>query len=73
MIIISGENKWGITKETSEVLPISNQEETNTRLIFHVAMSSEAAVIVAKGTDVFLLLAYALAQIECIPAIVYED
>ena len=31
-----------------EVLPISNYEEADTRLIFHAGMSNEAAVIVAK-------------------------
>ena len=35
-----------INKETIEVLTISNQEQLNTRLIFHERMGNEAAAIV---------------------------
>ena len=34
-------------------------------LNFHERMSNEAAVIVTKDTDVFLLLIYALEQLDC--------
>ena len=56
---------YGATKKTIEVLPILNHEEADTRLVFHEEMSNEAAVIVAKDKDVFLLLIYALSQLEC--------
>ena len=65
LIIDSGENILGFTKETIEVLPISNHEEANTRLLFHAGMKSKAAVIVVKYVDMFLLLIYALGQMEC--------
>ena len=49
----SGENIRSITKETIEVLPILNHKKTVTSLIFHAAMSNEAAVIVAKTRTSF--------------------
>ena len=45
--------------------PISNREEAGTRLIFYARMCNEAAVVVAKDADVFLLLVYVLGQLEC--------
>ena len=56
---------YGATKKTIEVIPILSHEEADTRLVFHEEMSNEAAVIVAKDKDVFLLLIYALSQLEC--------
>ena len=44
----------------SKLSPRCNHEEADTRLILHAAMSKSPAVIVAKDTDVFLLLAYAV-------------
>ena len=65
MIISNGENIWSITKETIKALPKQNHEEADTRLIFYAGMSNEAPIIVAKDTKVFLLLIYALGQLEC--------
>ena len=42
-----------------------NHEEVALRLIFHERMSNETTVVVAKDTDVFLLLIYALEQLNC--------
>ena len=41
-------------------LPRCNHEEGDTCLILHAAMSKSPAVIVAKDTDIFILLAYAV-------------
>ena len=65
LTINSDENIWCITKETIEVLPISNHGEADIRLILHADMSNEAAVIVGKDTDVVLLLIQASGQLEC--------
>ena len=64
LTINRGEIIWSITKETIEVFPISNREEADRTLIFHEGMSNEAAIIAAKDGDVFLLLIYALGQLE---------
>ena len=53
---------WRITEENFKVLPISNNEEDDTRLNFHGRVCNEVAVIVAKDLDVFVLLIYALRQ-----------
>ena len=55
LIINSGKNTLRITRETIEVLPISNHEEADTKLIFHSRMNNEAAGVVAKDTDALLL------------------
>ena len=47
-----------------KVSPISDHEETKTRLILHTEMSNEAAVIAAKDTEVLLLLIHALGQFK---------
>ena len=60
ILINSGEKTWKITRGTIETFPRFNHEEADTRLILHAAMSKSPAVIVAKDTDVFLLLAYAV-------------
>ena len=61
LLINSGEKTWKITRSTIETFPRCNHEEADTRLILlHAAMSKSPAVIVAKDTDVFLLLAYAV-------------
>ena len=59
LIISSGKNIWSITKETIAVLLVSNHEEDDNILLFHIGMSNEAAVIVEKDEEVFLLLIYA--------------
>ena len=41
-----------------------NHEEADTRLIFHAMMGNETAVIVAKDTEVFLLLIYVMDQMD---------
>ena len=56
MIINSGKNIWSTTKETIEALPILDHEEAE--------MSNEAAVIAAKGAEVFLHLTHVLSQLE---------
>ena len=56
-----------INKETIEVLPILNHEETDSSLIFLAGVSNEVAIIVAKHADVFLLVIYGLGQLECYP------
>ena len=55
-------DSFHVVKETVEVLPISNHEEADTRLNFHAGMSNEAAIIVEKDLDVFLLLIYILGK-----------
>ena len=62
LIINNGET---ITKETIEHLPISNCEEADKRLVFDAAMSNEAAIIVPKDMNEFLLLTYGSGQLEC--------
>ena len=56
-----------INKETIEVLPILNHEETDSSLIFLAGVSNEVAIIVAKHADVFLLVICGLGQLECYP------
>ena len=56
-----------INKETIEVLPILNHEETDSSLFFLARVSNEVAIIVAKHADVFLLAIYGLGQLECYP------
>ena len=51
---------WKITRGIIETFPRCNHVEAYMRLILHAAMSKSPAVIVAKDTDVFLLLAYAV-------------
>ena len=58
--INSGAKTWKITRGTIETFPRCNHQEANTRLILYAAMSKSPAVIVAKDTDVFLVLAYAV-------------
>ena len=48
-----------ITEKMVEFLPILNHEVGDKK------MNNEAAVTAAKDTDVFLLLSYALEQVEC--------
>ena len=60
LVINSGEEVWKISRNTIEMLPRCNHEEADTRLVLHAAMSKSPAVIVAKDTDVFILLAYAI-------------
>ena len=55
----------GYYKEMIDVLPILNNKEADTRLIFHIWMSNEAVSVITKDTYVFLLLIYALGQLEC--------
>ena len=55
LITKSGKSTWIFTKEKIEILPISNYEETDARLIFNARMNNEA-VIVTKDADAFLLL-----------------
>ena len=54
----------GLLKKRLKSLPISNHEESDTRLVFHAEMTNEAAVIVAKDSKAFLLLIHALCQLE---------
>lgn len=56
-----------IKKETIEVLPISRHEGADIRLIFHAGVSNEGGPIVTTDMDVFLILIYALGQLECFP------
>ena len=74
LLLNSGENTWSITKETIEGLSIS-KHEADTRLVFHAGMKNEAAVVVAKYADVFLLLIYALVQMKyfLLPWYSYKD
>ena len=58
-IINSVEKSRIITKKKIEVLPISNHEEADTKLLFHLRMNNEAIGIVAKDVN------YALSQVEC--------
>ena len=60
-----GKNTWRITNKTNDVLQISNPGEAGTRLTFQVRMNNEVAFILIKDADVFLLLIYALGQLEC--------
>ena len=42
---------------------MTNEEEADKRLLLPAAMNNEATAIVVKGTNVFLLLIYALGQL----------
>lgn len=55
LITKNGKSTWRFIKEKIEILPISNYEETDARLIFNARMNNEA-VIVTKDADAFLLL-----------------
>ena len=43
---------------------MSDHEEADTRLFFHAGMSKEAAAIIAKDAEVFLLLIRTLGQLK---------
>lgn len=55
LITKNGKSTWRFIKEKIEILPISNYEETDARLVFNARMNNEA-VIVTKDADAFLLL-----------------
>ena len=44
---------------------VSNHKEGDTRSIFNAGLTNETAFVVANYTDMVLLLAYALCQLEC--------
>ena len=51
-----------IQRDRVEKLPTCNHEEADTRLILHAAHGTSPAVIVAKDTDVLILLHYGMTQ-----------
>ena len=60
LVINQGEQAWKISEKQIEDLHLCNHEEADTRIVYHAASSNTPAVIIAKDTDVFLLLAYAV-------------
>ena len=60
LIITCGEGAWEISKSNVKVLPKCNHEEADTRIILHAISNDTPVVIVAKDTDVFVLLLYAI-------------
>lgn len=56
-----------LKKRLKTLLSISNHEEIGRRLCFHRMVSNEAAIIVRKDMDVFLLVVNALDQLHVSP------
>ena len=60
LIITCREEAWEISKSKVEVLPRCNHEEADTRMILHANSKDTPVVVVAKDTDVFVLLVHAM-------------
>ena len=56
-----------LKKRLKTLLSISNREEVGKRLSFDRVVSNEAAIIVRKDMDVFLLVVNALDQLHVSP------
>ena len=63
-IFTCGENTLALTKTTSNELFKCNHEEADTRLILHASLQNTNVVIVAKDTDVFVLLVYVYSKLQ---------
>ena len=59
LTINEGETVWKISDKKVTSLSKCNHEEADTRMVMYAAMHNNPAVIVAKDTDVFILLLYA--------------
>eukprot|EP00794_Sanderia_malayensis_P012581 gene12581-biopygen10020 len=60
LIITCKDEAWEISKTSVKALPRSNHEEADTKIILHASSIDTAVVVVAKDTDVFVLLVYAM-------------
>ena len=56
-----------LKKRLKTLLSISNHEEFGRRLSFHRVVSNEAAIVVRKDMDVFLLVFNTLDQLHVSP------
>ena len=67
-LVINCKNEtWRITRNQIETLPFCNHEEADTHMVYHAILLTDPAVLIAKDTDVFLLLAYAMSQVDGSP------
>ena len=64
VIVNDDKRPWKITREFSEIIFISNQEEADTRSILHALQEDTKVVVVSKDTDVLILLVYAYAKFK---------
>ena len=58
------DNQYLITPEFVEVLPMCNHIEADSKMIYRASVHDDPIVIVAKDTDVFVLMIYALNKIK---------
>ena len=72
LIIKRGENSWRVPIKAIDNPALSNHKEAVNRLISYSAMPNEAPVIVAKGTEVLLLLIYAFAHLGSALIFIYS-
>ncbi len=59
VVITSNERTYQITNRSSEMLFHCNHEEADSRLILHAILANQDVVVVAKDTDVLVLLVWA--------------
>ena len=64
LIFTCGENTLELTKTTSNEIFKCNHEEADTRLILHASLQDTDVVVVAKDTDVFVLMVYAYNKLQ---------
>ena len=62
LVINSKEETWKITRKMIEPLERCNHEEADYRMIYHATKLRLKSNIVAKDTDVLILLLYAMSQ-----------
>ena len=63
-MINSEEETWLIDGNMTYDMSRCNHEEADTRLVLHAAMTDSPAVIIAKDTDVLILLIYAMSKLS---------
>ncbi len=59
LLFTDKEETWKITRDSATMLFQCNHEDADTRLILHACLEDTNVVIVAKDTDVFILMVYA--------------
>ena len=64
LIITCREEAWEISKSKVKVPPRCNHEVADTRMILHTNSKDTPVVVVAKGTDVFVLLVHAMQKVQ---------
>ena len=64
LFINDGDSTYKITGNNSTLLYLCNQEETDTKMIYHASLEDAVTVFVATDTDVLILLCYSYAILK---------